>query len=134
MGAHRWQGGARRSRKRCSSTEEVWDGGCSGVRSGGQRGVGRAGGMGSIGRDGGSGGMRVGGKGLNGWEGGRATVGRAGKRDARGRMSGAGSVGQMGGAHGDAGVRAREGTPGSVGRLDRWVQVIDLWSIILGDE
>jgi hypothetical protein len=96
--------------------------------------VGRAGGMGSIGRDGGSGGMRVGGEGLNGWEGGRATVGPAGKRDARGRMSGAGSVGQMGGAHGDAGVRAREGTPGSVGRLDRWVQVIDLWSIILGDE
>jgi hypothetical protein len=93
-----------------------------------------AGGTGSIGRDGESGGMRVGSEGLNGWEGGRATVGRAGKWDARGRMSGAGSVGQMGGAHGDAGVRAREGTPGSVGRLDRWVQVIDLWSIILGDE
>jgi hypothetical protein len=62
---------------------------------------GQAGGTGSIGRDGGGGGVRAGGAGLNG----RATRGRASRWDAQGQVSGAGSI----------------------GRLDRWVQVIDLW-------
>jgi hypothetical protein len=35
---------------------------------------------------------------------------------------------------GDAGVRVRRGAPGSVGWLDHWVQVMDPWSITLGDE
>jgi hypothetical protein len=52
-GAHRWRGGARWSRKKRSSAGEAWDGGCSGVRSGGWHG--------SIGPDGGGGGVRAGG-------------------------------------------------------------------------
>jgi hypothetical protein len=88
------------------------------------------GGTGSIGRDGGGGGMRAGGVGLNEW----ATGGRAGRRDTQGRASGAGSVERVDRAHGDVGMRARGGAPGSDDRLDRWVQVMDLWSIILGDE
>jgi hypothetical protein len=40
-GAHRWRGGARRSKKRRSSVEEAWNGGCSDARSGGRRRVGR---------------------------------------------------------------------------------------------
>jgi hypothetical protein len=43
-----------------------------------------------------------------------------------------GSGGQAGGAHGDVGVRACGGAPGSVDRLDHWVQVMDIWSITLG--
>jgi hypothetical protein len=70
---------------------------------------GRAGGTGSIGQDGGGGGVRAG-----------------GGRDTQGRASGAGSVGWADGARGDAGVRARGGSPSSVGRLDHWVQVIYL--------
>jgi hypothetical protein len=35
-------------------------------------------------------------------------------------------VSRSGRAREDAGVRARRGAPGSVGRLDRWVQVMDL--------
>jgi hypothetical protein len=42
-GAHRWWGGARQSRKRRSLAGEAWDGGCSGVRSGGRWGVDRSG-------------------------------------------------------------------------------------------
>jgi hypothetical protein len=78
---------------------------------------GRAGGTGSIGRDGGGGGMRAGGVGLNEW----ATGGRAGRRDTQGRASGAGSGEWVDRAHGDVGMRARGGAPGSDDRLDRWV-------------
>jgi hypothetical protein len=53
-------------------------------------------------------------------------------RAARGRTGGAGSDGWCG-----RGGRARGvdwlGAWGSIGRLDRWVQVMDLWSITLGD-
>jgi hypothetical protein len=38
------------------------------------------------------------------------------------RGVGTGSMGSM------------QGAQGLVGRLDRWVQVMDLWSITLGDE
>jgi hypothetical protein len=85
-------------------------------------GGGRAGGTGSIDRDGGGGGVRAGDAGLNG----RATGGRAGRWDAQGQASGAGSVGRAGGARG---VRACGGTPGSVGRLERWVQVMNSGAI-----
>jgi hypothetical protein len=65
-----------------------------------------------------------------GREGGRREVGRAGgtrrvERAMRGRS---------GGARGDAGVRAHGAALGSVGQLDCWVQVMDLWYITLGDE
>jgi hypothetical protein len=45
-GAHRWWGGARRSRKRCSPMGEAWGGGGRGAMSGSAR----SGGAGSIGR------------------------------------------------------------------------------------
>jgi hypothetical protein len=90
-GAHRWQGGARQSRKRRSSAGEAWDGGCSGVRSG-QVAGGWVGGTGSIGRDGGGGSVSTGGAGLNG----RATRGRVGRRAVRGRSGGRGAWGRRG--------------------------------------
>jgi hypothetical protein len=49
--------------------------------------------------------------------------GQTGRRGAQDRATGVGSVGQVGGERGDAEVRARGG---SVGRLDRWILVIDL--------
>jgi hypothetical protein len=107
-GAHRWWGGARRSKKRCSSTGEVWGGGGRGAMCG-RRGVGRC---------------RVGshrvGRAMQGWV--------TWDRESRCRSGSVGSdgwrgVGQVGG------VDVRR-----VGRLDCWVQVMDLWSITLGDE
>jgi hypothetical protein len=61
---------------------------------------------------------------VRGWAGGRRGVGRTGgtrrvERAVRGR-----SVRRVGHT-GTQGVRARGGTPSSVGRLDRWVQVMD---------
>jgi hypothetical protein len=61
---------------------------------------------------------RAGGVGLNGWAGGTRRVGRA----VRGR-----SVRRVGHT-GTQGVRAY------LARLDRWVQMMDLGSITLGDE
>jgi hypothetical protein len=43
------------------------------------------------------------------------------ERTAQGRASGAG----LGGRDGTRGVRTRRGTPGSIGRLDRWVHVMN---------
>jgi hypothetical protein len=69
----------------------------------------------------------------------RAVQGRAMRGwDARGRES----RGRSGDVGSDRwrwqGERTRGvgqlGTWGSVGRLDHWVQVMDLWSITLGDE
>jgi hypothetical protein len=112
------RGGARQNSKRRSSVGEAWDGGCSGTRSGGQRGVGRAAQGRSVGmEEAGHEARRREVERAGGWRG----VRRVGRRDAQGRTSGTGSVGRVGGARG--------GAPGSVGRLDRWVQVIDLWSI-----
>jgi hypothetical protein len=45
---------------------------------------------------------------------------------ARGRAGGVGTT--------DARGVGRLGVRGSVDRLDRWVQVMDLWSITLGDK
>jgi hypothetical protein len=52
--------------------------------------------------------------------------GQTGRRGAQDQATGVGSVGQVGGEREDAEVRARGGTPGSVGRLDRWILVMDL--------
>jgi hypothetical protein len=79
------------------------------------------GGTGSIGQDGGGGGVRAGGTRLNGWVmGGQAGHVGPGKRCGVSRSGGRGVRG-----HGGEGAW---GTPGSVGRLDCWVQVMDLWS------
>jgi hypothetical protein len=84
----------------------------------------RASGMGSIGRDGGGGGRRhrverAGEQAGNEGSGGQA--GRAGSNERCGVSRSGARVGQAG----DAGVRARGGTPGSVGRLDCCVQVMN---------
>jgi hypothetical protein len=52
----------------------------------------------------------------------------------QGRADGTGWVSRAGGV-GTRRMRARGGRGvGSVNLLDHWVQVIDLWSITLGDE
>jgi hypothetical protein len=100
---------ARRSRKRHSLAGEAWDRGCSGARSGGRHGVDRLGWRrrGHEGRQ----------RGVE-WAGRRATGGQwvGGTRRVRGAVRGwsVGRAGRVG------------GVPGSVGRLDCWVQVMDL--------
>jgi hypothetical protein len=88
-GAHRWRGCMRRSRKRRSSAVQAYDGGCSGVRSGGRHGVdrsgwrrqGREGGRHGVERagDGGSGGTRRAGQAVR-----SQSVGWAGRARTRG--------------------------------------------------
>jgi hypothetical protein len=75
-GTHRWRGGARQSRKRRLSARKGRDGGCSGVRSGGQHVIDRSGWR------------------RRGCEGGRCGVERAGGR--RGvELAGGGGLGRQ---------------------------------------
>jgi hypothetical protein len=58
--------------------------------------------------------------------GGRANDEGSGGQAGRARLGEQCRVDQAGGAREDTGVRTRGGATGSVGRLDRWVQVMDL--------
>jgi hypothetical protein len=106
-GARRWWDSVRRSRKRCSPVGELWGEGGRGAISGSAR----------------SGGVGLGCAGSG-------VAGSIGWREV-----GWVAWGRMGGM-GEAGTRrvGRLSARDSIGRLDRWVQVMDLWSITLCDE
>jgi hypothetical protein len=90
-GAHQWRDGARWSRKRRSSVGKAWDGGCSGVRSGGRHGVNLSGWRRR--------GVRAGGAGLNGQVGDGGSDGQAGRSGERcgvGRSGGRAAWGRRG--------------------------------------